>query len=442
MKMDDEMPRSKTRTRWWNKRRWFGSRSRAERARLKIFDKEGHGSGQGRPGAGVHGVDVLAIDNALQVERRYRRRLLHGQYAVAKAAASDAGLFGATRIIESDATRRDREYHVLRREQQRLGKDVDVSSSAVSARYALLLEVAVPAVEIAFWISTWMQEVDRREPWYGMGRVTAVLLAFAIPLLGVVCARFSGRLLHRVAKNYEGIDRADRIGAMVAAVLAFTAIGATGWLVYWRYESTSGLGGIDVPPLAMALIFSLMLLVIVAVRAFGVSELAEERHGRALHVRRERRADTKCQNELHRSAFGHERSWLALRGTINDCLNEVEHIYNRGGLLVLDYVAGLPEQPALTVPPATDDTHDEPEQAGYALPSGSPRSVLSADFQHPRRLRFVDAAIDVLEQHIPRGINGAEQMVDELRRTVWRLAGSAAPDITTPLPRNGNLPVH
>ena len=424
---------------------WFGRYSSAEGVLKKIFKKEDPAVGQKGPGAGVHSVDVLAIDNALRMERRYRNPLLQGQFAVTAAAAKDASLLAAARITEADAARQDRADDARRREQEQLTKDVDVSSSAVSPRFALLLEVTVPTVEIAFWVATWMREVDRREPWYGVGHVTAVLLAFAIPLLGVVCARFGGRLLHRVVKNYQGIDRADRIGAAVGAVLALTAIGATGSLVHWRFVSTSGPGAIDVPPVAMALIFSLMLLVIFAVRAFGVSELAEERHHRAVRVRRERQADTRREGGLYRSAQAHQRAWLALRGTVNECLNEVEQIYSRGGMLVLDHLAGLPEQPAFTGARTDEETHPSRRSTdGYGTPSSRPRSVLPAGFSHPWRLRFVEAAIDILDRHQPRDTSGTAQMVEELRTTLWRLTGvpglEPRPATGDPMPHNGQVP--
>lgn len=437
------MTRSRARRSWW--RRWFGREGKAERARWATFDEESRSTDQAGPSAGVVSVNVLVIDNALRVERRYRRPLLRGENAVTEAATKDAVLLGAAQITESDATRDTRKHDALRREQERLEMRVDVTSSAVSPRYALLLEIVVPIIEIAFWISTWMQEVDRREPWYGPGRVTAVLLAFAIPMLGVVCARFGGRLSHRVVKNYEGIDRADRIGAAVGLVLALTAIITTGWLVYWRYDFTSSLpGGIDVPPTVMALIFSLMLLVIVAVRTFGVSELSEERLERAVHVRRERQADTKRQGKLQHAALEHTRAWLALCGTVNECLNEVEHIYNRGGLLVLDHWAGLPKQPALQVSQSDEDTHTRSSEGGYAVPSSGPRGALPPEFQHPRSLRFVRTAIDVLDRHQPRSLIGTKQTVDDLRKTVRRLTGApdvvGSPDADDLLPRNGQAP--
>ncbi|MEV4517435.1 hypothetical protein AB0K00_51830 [Dactylosporangium sp. NPDC049525] len=408
-------------------------------------------------GPGVTNAELsvlIQVDQTLAAtDRRRAARLVKGQRAVVDAArdatvawhdlqqsedeAQWSGHWHAPvpgePPAEEPAPARGRIRRFLTGRSKRFAEDFDPHRPLIGEHTLTVVETVFLVVEVVFWYGTFAADIDRRVPWYGIPRISAFLLALFLPSAGVLAARVLGRLGHRWVMDYEGIGRRERLGTMVAAVIAIAATTATLLLVHNRFASANDTFGAltVIPAWPMAWMFVVILVGDIAARVFLPSEIRTQ-------TSRRMRAFRKLRQRYIRSAATHAKVWIELRHEIQAQLNLCERIVAIGATMISDNRAE-----------AETPTRDPLNQARGAHRDGVDASLLRVPDSEQLDLfggqlalgplRAVEDAIDTLAHFQPQDRQGVSGQIDSLRGRLMRVQERAgkppAPTLpTVPLP--------
>ncbi|WP_224401696.1 hypothetical protein [Pseudonocardia sp. ICBG1034] len=408
---------------------WLGYPS-TERRRARVL-----GSSVG-PHARL-GVGGAVLAGALATQRRRRRGLRTGARDLVSTATSAAAALAAHGSGGSRPGAADREREAAAAERARLATPVDVHRPAVGERWVTAVEVVLVAFEWTFWFATWAAEIDRRSPWYSPAYVAAGLLALVTPLLGVAGARLGGTLAHRLLRGYPGVGRFERIGAVSGLSLAAASVAVIGWLAHWRFTAGAGIGAVAVPAAAMALVFGLVVVLDVLLRALGVSQSHQDRVRRDRDVRADRRRTARAAAAVLAADARTRNAWNVLRTRVQDALTAAELVVVAGDTLITDaVVVTTADAPAAVAGPAVPAHAGGAE--GRALPHAGRQRILDGDHHIPFPLRHVADAIDVLAAYPPAGSGDSAQILQDLRRRLTAVGGTGAAPVVVPAPRSAN----
>lgn len=185
-----------------------------------------------------------------------------------------------------------------------------------------VFEVIFVVAETFFWYETFSQTA---EPGFNEGRIAALLLAIAVPSLGLFGSYTAAKLLHRWVRGHSRADRRAGAGVLVASALFLVGVIAIVGLVSWRFDPDGGLGigATEIPQWPMAIVFGTILLVDVTARTFLVSEI------RTQYDRRRKRFD-RSSNAYLRAAAEHDVAWTALAHAIQDRIDQARRIEAAG----------------------------------------------------------------------------------------------------------------
>ncbi|WP_433537321.1 hypothetical protein ACQPZK_05930 [Micromonospora sp. CA-249363] len=313
----------------------------------------------------------------------------------------------------------------------RFGKHFDPHWPLVAAWVLSLVEVLFVVVEVVFWYQVFNDDVEPDAGLFDAERMSAILLAVFIPVVGVWVARTVGKLGHRWVAGYRGVQRSAITGTVLSGVAGVLAIVAIAWLVYERFSpDEQTFASISVPAVPMALVFVLVLLIDMVARTFLTSEIWAQSTVRARHFNR------KAKRLLARNR-AQEDAWVALRSAVDVALDRSERVGAVGGLLVLDERAagGRGGQPLVG---ATERAaHATAVGPGLALPDPTQQRLFGAPVALAP-LRTISSAINSLAYWRPLTGKEVDDLITELR---FEFHGMPKPDAAAAPPTaNGTGP--
>ncbi|MEU6020672.1 hypothetical protein [Micromonospora sp. NPDC047134] len=302
-----------------------------------------------------------------------------------------------------------------------------------------LVEVLFIVVEVVFWYQVFNDDVEADAGLLDAERMSAILLAVLIPVVGVWVARTVGKLGHRWVAGYPGTRRSAMLGTVLSGVVGVLAIIAIAWLVYMRFSPKEQIfASVSVPAVPMALVFVLVLLIDIVARTFLASEIWAQSAARARHF------DRKANRLIARNK-AQKDAWDALRSVIDVALDQSERVGLVGGLLVLDEraVGGRGGHPLADTTERT--AHTTPVGSGLAVPDPTPQHLFGAPVALAP-LRTISSAIDSLAAECPMTRKEIDDLIAELRLEFHGPSGhtdvAVLPDVAVPRAVNGRGSSH
>ncbi|NJP33757.1 hypothetical protein [Micromonospora thermarum] len=286
-------------------------------------------------------------------------------------------------------------------------EDFDPHRPLVAEWLLSLVEVLFVVVEVVFWYQVFNDDVEPDAGLFDAERMSAILLAVLIPVVGVWVARTIGKLAHRWVARYPGVQRTARLGTLFSGVTGVLALVAIAWLVFVRFSPDEQVfAGTSVPAVPMAVVFVLVLLIDTVARTFLTSEIRVQSNARARHFDR-------LAKRLIAQNAAHDRAWLGLRSAIQVELDRCERFGVVGGLLVLDEraVGGRGGHPLTGV--TERDAHTTSAEPGLALPDPTQQRLFGAPVALAP-LRTIYDAVNSLDTFRPL-------TKDEVNRAITRL---------------------
>ena len=319
----------------------------------------------------------------------------------------------------------------------------DPHQPLIAERTLLIIEAVFVVVEFAFWYGVFSDNIEAHAPALDPARISDILLAVMVPLSGIVAARVVGGLTHRVMRRYPGLGRSEYIGTVVSVIVAALAIAAIFALVHARFDaSTQPLGAVQLPTLAMTLVFVVVLAGDMIARIFLVSEIRAQTDKWLAHL-------GKLTARATRANRKHTEAWLDLRNAVQMQLDTYERVLAAGARIISDQrsrssapVPALPAaapQTGIRRAHATDSDGTAPEP--MAVPSVAQLQLYGVSLALGP-LRVVEDAIDTLRGWPPRNQQDLETHLDDMLEQLYRLTSAvkaqaspgapAAPAQTTP----------
>ncbi|WP_306215000.1 hypothetical protein [Actinoplanes sp. RD1] len=318
-------------------------------------------------------------------------------------------------------------------------EDFDPHVALVSARVLLAVEIVFVVVEFFFWYGVFAFGVSPRASLLDPSRLSAVLLALAVPVAGLLAARVLGALGHRAIMNHPGTGRRERIGAVAAAVVAVLAVVGVTTLVYFRFGESAPLGTVEIPAGPMAVIFAVILLGDMVARIFLPSEIRQQTRLRSADLEKAARA------AITRN-YAHVDAWLSTRARTQAALDTAERVTTVGGLLIADSRSrtGAPPVAAAIGQPRTGHAAPAPAPDRHGrMTLAVPDTTLLRLFGGPLGIgptRVLRDAVDALDRLRPRDPDRLGELIEAMRRD---LHGHPATEASPPvpiLPLAGNTP--
>ena len=298
----------------------------------------------------------------------------------------------------------------------------DPHQPLIAERTLLIIEALFVVIEFAFWYGVFSENVEAHAPTLDSTRISDILLAVMVPLSGIVAARVVGGLTHRVMRRYPGLGRSEYIGASVSAIVAALAIAAIFALVHARFDASSQpLGAVQLPTLAMTLVFVIVLAGDMIARIFLVSEIRAQTDKRFRHLGRLTTRATRADRE-------HTQAWLDLRNAVQMQLDTYERVAAAGARIISDQRSrsGTAVPPLLAASPragirrahAADDEGTLPRP--MAVPSAAQLQLYGVDLA-VGPIRVVEDAIDTLRAWPPRNHQDLGSHLDAMLEQLYRL---------------------
>ncbi|GAA1614313.1 hypothetical protein ACFQY4_26020 [Catellatospora bangladeshensis] len=327
--------------------------------------------------------------------------------------------------VQTDPGRQARDAEHAKRGGESLNRPIDLDRPTVPLGFLMVCEIVLCLAELNFWFETFSTDIDRSVPALGQQRISAFLLALALPLLGVMAARWAGATAQRALLHPapdENQRRHQRIGASLALSLLLGVCTAVFVLVRWRFTAGVSLGGIEIPATPMALMFAGFIIADALARAFLVSEKQRQSADRdqAWHADRDRERTAAARRTSADAAW--VQAWLDLRGQVDAVLNEANLMANAGAVLITSHRAIDPQGPQSVMAAAVT-----------ARPVGS-SGLTVADASMPQLLqlpagstvlRHVASAVNLLNVYAPPSLLPQAQ-VTHLTRLYARGGHTAA----------------
>lgn len=308
-------------------------------------------------------------------------------------------------------------------------EDFDPHRPLVTERVLGLVEVLFVIVEVVFWYQVFNDSVEPDAGLFDAERMSAILLAVLIPVVGIWVARTVGKLAHRWVARYPGVQRTSMLGMLCSGVAGVLAIVAIAWLVYVRFSPDAQVfASTSVPAEPMAVVFVLVLLIDAIARTFLTSEIRVQTNERARHLDRLTRA-------LIDANTAHEHAWLDLRSAVQMALDRCERIGGVSGLLILDERA-VGARGGYPLTAHTDRTaHKPPAEPGLAVPDPAQQRLFGVPVALVP-LRTISDAINSLDTWRPMTAVAVDEAITKLRMELHGLVAAAAVTAAA----NGNGP--
>lgn len=425
-------------------RGFLGGRPIEERRRRMLAQEDGQAPE--RPGVYSHGeIGVLVeVDQTLAAnDRKSVRRFVRGMRGLLRAARSADVAWQRLEKLTVDP--RWTAHHARRlaaaepertdlAQRSHFDEDFDPHAALVSTRVLLAVEIVFVVVEFFFWYGVFAFGVSPSASLLDPSRLSAVLLALAVPVAGLLAARVLGALGHRAIMNHPGTGRRERIGAAAALPVGALAVVGVTLLVYYRFGESAPLGSVPVPAGPMAVVFAVILLGDMVARIFLPSEIRTQTRRRSADLE-------KAVERLIARNYTHLDAWLELRARTQAALDTAERITTVGGLLIAD-------RRAMTGGPPVQAAIDE-QRTGHVAAHGAaqgrgrvafavPDTDLLRLFGGPMGIgptRVVRDAVDALDGLRPWDPDRLREHVEELRRN---LHGRPSRWPAPPAERNGH----
>jgi hypothetical protein len=302
----------------------------------------------------------------------------------------------------------------------------DPHQPLIVERTLLIIEAVFVVVEFAFWYGVFSENVEARAPAFDPTRISDVLLAVMVPLSGIVAARVVGGLTHRVMRGYPAIGRSEYIGAVISAVVAALAIIAIFTLIHARFDASSQpIGAVQLPALAMTLVFVVVLAGDMIARIFLVSEIRAQTDKWFRHLGRLTARATGANRR-------HAEAWLNLRNAAQMQLDTCERVVAAGTRIISDQrshtgapVPILPAaSPEIAIRPAHATGDDRSAPGPMAVPSVAQLQLYGVS-PALGPLRAVEDAVDTLRKWPPRDQQALGTHLDGLLEQLHRLKPAA-----------------
>jgi hypothetical protein len=355
-----------------------------------------------------HLTAVLTADGK---DRKAARRLQKEQ---AKVVRAEAGY--RTTVEEHDrvhaagpsAERKSRADEVLRRQERVLNEDIDRAKPLITPVGLLFVEIIFVVAEVAFWDQAFSGSVPRGTPWTSWVRLSPLLLAFVIPMVGVFAAHSVGSVWQRVLRHPAKDQRERRVqwaGAAAGLVLLGFACGAVYALVSWRFHAHQ-LGAKQMPATALAIVFVGLLVVVAFARTFCSSEQAKVNAERDARVEADRRLVAAVENATIQALAGWHSDWLALRTSVAMVLDQLSQVTATSEGIILHSRSRRTDRPG-AAPEVTGGLgcetiggRDGQTVTSYDIPVvGMPWHFDIIDV--PATLQALRGAVDTLRRHVP-----------------------------------------
>jgi len=302
----------------------------------------------------------------------------------------------------------------------------DPHQPLIAERTLLIIEAVFVVVEFAFWYGVFSDNVEAHAPPLDPTRISDILLAVMVPLSGIVAARVVGGLTHRVMRRYPGLGRSEYIGTVVSVIVAALAIAAIFALVHARFDaSTQPLGAVQLPTLAMTLVFVVVLAGDMIARIFLVSEIRAQTDKWLRHLGR-------LTARVTRANRRHTEAWLDLRNAVQMQLDTYERVLAAGARIISDQrshssapVPALPAaSPQVQIRRAHSTDSDGAAPGPMAVPSVAQLQLYGVSLALGP-LRVVEDAIDTLRWWPPRNQQDLGTHLNDMLEQLSRLTSAA-----------------
>lgn len=415
---------------------------RVSRDLARELDREKDISGvqTGRTNA-VARAGIAVARTASGKDRDEAGRLLNGARALVAAVgeARDAVLAQAWHLTGSATGLREIRLAEQRgRQETALGRPIDFARPLLDPRLLTAVELVFVTAEVVFWYQVFGENIEPTDPLWSLNRVGPVVLAIAIPTLGLVAARTAGPAWQRLLRHpaTESAERRwQKVGAAFGAALILGAVWIVFELVSWRYTQGLSLGARRLPSTAMGWFFAVLVLADFAARAFAVSEQEGTNRRRDAAVTADEARLTGFSERVRATLVAWHQAWLALRSDVLRALDTVEQLVAAGEDLVLQARARRDDHPAeapVVLEPEDWDADPEPHAGhaeftvtAYRLPRGTTPKHLDLGFVQVT-LHAVTAAIDVLARHRPADLWADVPLHETLAELQTRVAALQA----------------